>query len=116
MLLYQPMRTALRRAVTEAIGYALTKTWTKTIILTMDDMGNAQNVWLEHWHYPALSAEQIRHSMIEPLQAHHAILSLNIVPGFVDDAQHRIVPTWHAAIHRWVRHQTGLRLDQERPG
>ncbi|MGZ5927707.1 MAG: hypothetical protein ACXWLX_00710 [Rhizomicrobium sp.] len=94
MLAYQPMRTALRRAVTEAIGYALTKSWTKTIILTMDDMGNAQNVWLEHWHYPALSAEQIRHSMIEPLQAHHAILSLNIVPGFVDDAQHRIVPTW----------------------
>ena len=51
--------------------------------------------WLEHWHYPELSAEQIRHSIIEPLQAHHAILSLNIVPGFVDDAQHRIVPTWH---------------------
>ncbi len=94
MLLYQPIRTALRRAVTEAIGYSLTKSWTKTIILTMDDMGNAQNVWLEHWHYPALSAEQIRHSMIEPLKAHHAILSLNIVPGFVDDAQHRIVPTW----------------------
>ncbi|HLV86200.1 MAG TPA: hypothetical protein VKV39_04430 [Candidatus Sulfotelmatobacter sp.] len=95
MLLYQPMRTTLRRAVTEAIGYSLTKSWTKTIVLTMDDMGNAQNAWLEHWHYPALSAEQIRHSMIEPLQAHHAILSLNIVPGFVDDAQHKIVPTWH---------------------
>ena len=98
MLLYQPIRTALKRAVTEAIGYSLTKSWSKTIILTMDDMGNAQNVWLEHWHYPALSAEQIRHSMIEPLKAHHAILSLNIVPGFVDDAQHRIVPTWRAQL------------------
>jgi hypothetical protein len=94
MLLYQPLRTALRRAVTEAIGYALTKSWTKTIVLTMDDMGNAQNAWLEHWHYPALTQEQIRHSLIEPLQAHHAVLSLNIVPGFVDDAQRRIVPTW----------------------
>ncbi len=94
MLLYQPMRTALRRAVTEAVGYSLTKSWTKTIVLTMDDMGNAQNAWLEHWHYPALAQEQIRHSIIKPLQAHHAILSLNIVPGFVDDAQHRIVPTW----------------------
>jgi len=94
MLLYQGMRTALRRSVTEAIGYSLTKSWTKTIILTMDDMGNAQNAWLEHWHYPALSEAQIRHSMVEPLQAHHAILSLNIVPGFVDDAQHKIVPTW----------------------
>ena len=94
MLLYQPVRTALRRAITEAIGYALTKSWTKTIALTMDDMGNAQNAWLEHWHYPALTDEQIRHSLIEPLQAHHAVLSLNIVPGFVDDAQQRIVPTW----------------------
>ncbi len=94
MLLYQPIRTALRRAVTEAIGYALTKSWTKAIILTMDDIGNAQNSWLEHWHYPELSEEQIKDSMIEPLQAHHAILSLNIVPGFVDDAQHKIVPTW----------------------
>src|SRR5215475_1869816 len=95
MLLYQPMRTALRRVITEAIGYSLVKTWSNTIILTMDDMGNAQNAWLEHWHYPALSEEQIRHSVLEPLQAHHAILSLNIVPGFVDDNQHKIVPTWH---------------------
>jgi hypothetical protein len=94
MLLYQPIRAALRRAVTEAIGYSLTKSWTKTIVLTMDDMGNAQNSWLEHWHYPELSEDQIRHSMIEPLQAHHAILSLNIVPGFVDDVQHKIVPSW----------------------
>lgn len=94
MLLYQPLRTALRRAVTEAIGYSLEKAWTKTVILTMDDMGNAQNAWLEHWHYPALTQEQIRHSLLEPLQAHHAVLSLNIVPGFVDDAKRRIVPTW----------------------
>jgi hypothetical protein len=43
MLLYQPMRTALRRSITEAIGYALVKTWTNDIVLTMDDLGNAQN-------------------------------------------------------------------------
>ena len=94
MLLYQPVRTALRRAVTEAIGYSLVKTWTNKIVLTMDDMGNAQNAWLEHWHYPALSQEQIRQYMIEPLKRHHAVLSLNIVPGFVDSVQRRIVPTW----------------------
>ena len=38
--------------------------------------------------------QQIRKYMIEPLKAHHAVLSLNIVPGFVDDARRRIVPTW----------------------
>jgi hypothetical protein len=94
MLLYQPIRTALRRAVTEAIGYSLVKTWTNDIVLTMDDLGNAQNSWLEHWHYPALSQEQIRKYMIEPLKAHHAVLSINTVPGFVDDTKGRIVPTW----------------------
>jgi hypothetical protein len=94
MLLYQPMRTVLRRGVTEAIGYSLEKTWSNDIVLTMDDLGNAQNSWLEHWHYPALSEEQIRRYMIEPLKAHHAILSINTVPGFVDDKQHRIVPSW----------------------
>jgi hypothetical protein len=94
MLLYQPVRTALRRAITEAIGYSLVKTWTNDIVLTMDDLGNAQNSWLEHWHYPALSQEQIRRYLIEPLKAHHAVLSVNTVPGFVDDAKGRIVPTW----------------------
>ena len=42
-----------------------------------------------------MSKEQIRHSILEPLQKRHAILSLNIVPGFVDDDQRKIVPTWH---------------------
>src|ERR1700722_2597664 len=94
MLLYQPMRTVLRRSITEAIGYALVKTWTNDIVLTMDDLGNAQNSWLEHWHYPALTEEQIRRYLIEPLKAHHAVLSINTIPGFVDDKQHRIVPSW----------------------
>ena len=80
MLLYQPIRTALRRAITEAIGYSLVKTWTHDIVLTMDDLGNAQNSWLEHWHYPALSQDQIRRYLIEPLKAHHAVLSINTVP------------------------------------
>jgi hypothetical protein len=94
MLLYQPIRTALRRAVTEAIGYSLVKTWTNDIVLTMDDLGNAQNSWLEHWHYPALSQEDIRRYLIEPLKAHRAVLSINTVPGFVDDAKGGIVPSW----------------------
>src|SRR3984957_16781842 len=94
MLLYQPMRTVLRRGVTEAIGYSLEKTWRKDIVLTMDDLGNAQNSWLEHWHYAALTEGQIRRYLIEPLKAHHAILSINTGAGFVDEKQHRIVPNW----------------------
>ena len=94
MFEYPAVRTVLRRAVTEAIGYALVKTWTNQIILAMDDLGNAQSAWLEHWHYPTLTAEQIRKSMIEPLRKHNAILVINVVPGFVDDKLRRVEPTW----------------------
>jgi len=94
MFNYPAIRTVLRRAVTEAIGYALVKTWTNKVILAMDDLGNAQSAWLEHWHYPTLSAEQIRKYMIEPLRKHKAVLAINIVPGFVDDRLRRVEPTW----------------------
>ena len=94
MFQYPAIRTVMRRAVTEAIGYALVKTWTHKVILAMDDLGNAQNAWLEHWHYPALTAEQIRKYLIEPLRKHNAVLAINIVPGFVDDERRRVEPTW----------------------
>jgi hypothetical protein len=96
MLSYQPVRALLKRALTEAIGYALVKSWTDRIILMMDDLGNAQNAWLEHWHYPALTADQIRRYILAPLKAHDAVLVVNAVPGFADDATRSIVPSWMA--------------------
>jgi hypothetical protein len=94
MFSYQPVRTLLRRALTSAVGYALVKTWQNHIILMMDDLGSAQNAWLEHWHYPALSADRIRRYLIRPLQQHNAVLVVNVLPGFVDDRARRIVPSW----------------------
>ncbi|MCX6560352.1 MAG: hypothetical protein NTZ26_07535 [Candidatus Aminicenantes bacterium] len=94
MLSYQPVRTLLKRALTSVIGYALVKSWTDRIILMMDDLGNAQNSWLEHWHYPALTADQIRRFILAPLKAHDAVLVVNAVPGFADDKTRRVVPTW----------------------
>ncbi|MDD8025094.1 MAG: hypothetical protein PHI34_01180 [Acidobacteriota bacterium] len=94
MLSYQPVRTLLKRALTSAIGYALVKSWTDRIILMMDDLGNAQNAWLEHWHYAALTADQIRRCILAPLKAHNAVLVVNALPGFVDDRSRSVVPSW----------------------
>ncbi len=113
MLLYQPLRTAVRRAVTEAIGYSLTKSWTKTIILTMDDMGNAQNAWLEHWHYPALTQEQIRHSMIEPLTGASCGAVSQYRSGFRRRHAASRRADMEAAIHRQLWNQTRLRFDEK---
>lgn len=94
MFSYQPARTLLKRAVTEAVGYSLVKTWKNHVILMMDDLGSAQNAWLEHWHYPALTADEVRRYLIAPLGKHDAVLVVNALPGFVDDKTRRIEPSW----------------------
>jgi len=93
-LSYQAMRTLLRRAIIWTLGYGLYHTWDDIAIMIMDDPGTAQSAWLEHWHYPTLSAEAIEKYLIEPLQAHNAMLNLNLVPGFVNDESRRVEPTW----------------------
>jgi hypothetical protein len=91
---YQALRTVLRRALTEAVGYQLSKDWTQTVIIEMDDQGSAQNARAESWHYPTLTQEQIENLLIEPLAKHHAILVLHVCPGFVDQKLHAIVPAF----------------------
>ena len=53
--------------------------------MIMDDPGTAQNAWLEHWHFQALSEKIIEQYLIKPLQERNAILNINFVTGFVND-------------------------------
>ena len=94
MFRFRDMRTLLRRAITWTIGYNLYKTWDKDIIMIMDDPGTAQNAWLEHWHYPALTETIIEQYLIKPLQEHNAILNINFVAGFVNDKKQWVEPAW----------------------
>ena len=94
MFYFQDIRTLLRRAITWTIGYNLYKTWENDIIMIMDDPGNAQNAWLEHWHYPTLSEEVIDQYLIKPLQEHDAVLNINFVAGFVNDETEMVEPAW----------------------
>jgi len=94
MFSYQAYRTLLRRAITWSIGYTLFKTWENKAWLIMDDPGTAQNAWLEHWHYPTLTEQQIDTCLIKPLKEHNAILIMNVVPGFVNDELLRVEPAF----------------------
>jgi hypothetical protein len=91
---FQGLRTVLRRALAEAVGYQLNKDWSMTAILSMDDQGSAQNSWADEWHYQTLSQEKIEKLLIEPLEKNHAIIVLNVCPRFVDQKAHRIVPAF----------------------
>jgi peptidoglycan/xylan/chitin deacetylase (PgdA/CDA1 family) len=91
---FQALRTVLRRALAAAVGFQLYRDWSLQAILELDDMGSAQNAWLEHWHYPTLTQEQIEKNLIAPLEKNHAVLVLNICPGFVDRSLHTILPSF----------------------
>jgi hypothetical protein len=94
MFYFQDIRTLLRQAITWTIGYNLYKTWDNNLIMIMDDPGGAQNVYLEHWHYPELTEEVIEKYLIKPLQEHKAVLNINFVPAFVNDEKQSLEPSW----------------------
>lgn len=95
MFNFQDIRTLLRRAITWTIGYNFYKTWENDIIMIMDDPGNAQNAWLEHWHYPTLTEEIIEKYLIKSLLDNNAILNINFVAGFVNEKERRLEPAWN---------------------
>jgi hypothetical protein len=94
MFSYQAYRTLLRRAITWSLGYSLNKTWQNKAWLIMDDPGSAQNAWLDHWHYPTLTEQQIEDRLIKPLKQHNAILTINVLPAFVNDELKRLEPAF----------------------
>jgi hypothetical protein len=94
LFFFQGIRTLLRQAITWTIGFNLYKTWDNELVMIMDDPGGAQSSWLEHWHYPVLTEEIIDKYLIKPLEEHHAVLNINFVPGFVNDSERRLEPTW----------------------
>jgi len=95
MFSFQGLRTMLRRAITWTVGYSLYKTWENDAVMIMDDPGGAQNAWLKHWHYAPLSESVIEKYLIKPLQEHNAVLNINFVPAFVNDAARQLEPTWN---------------------
>lgn len=88
------IRRIIRKALVWTTGYGLYKTWENTGLMWIDDFGNAQNAWLDHWHYPTLSAETIDKYLIQPLLANNDVLNINMVPGFVNDEKGRLEPAF----------------------
>jgi hypothetical protein len=94
MLDYPAARTLLKRALVWAVGFSVYRDWSDSVIMQLDDPGGAQCAWLEHWHYPTLSEEQIEERLIAPLKEHGALLVVNLNPGFVNDEKRRVEPAW----------------------
>jgi len=90
----QVVRDLFKRALVYAQGYALYAEYPKSVILFMDDFGTSDRTYLPYWHYPTLDENVIRKGLIEPLRRHRAVLMQDIVSGYVDRKNRRIVSPW----------------------
>ncbi len=91
---HQVVRDIFKRALVHAQGYLLYAEYPKSLMLFMDDMGTSDRTYLPYWHYKTLDEQDIRKGLIEPLKRHHAILMEDIISGYVDRKNHRIVSPW----------------------
>jgi hypothetical protein len=62
------MANILRNSIAYCMGYLITKTYANTVMLRMDDPGSSQTAYLQGYHYPQLTQDQIEASLIQPLQ------------------------------------------------
>jgi len=88
------MANILRRAITYCIGYSVYKTYLNTILLQIHDPGSAQTAYLPTWHYPQLTMEQIRKSIIQPLLDHNAIVAVMYATGYPRHTERAILKSW----------------------
>jgi len=88
------MRTILKRALVWCTGYAIYKTYPRTVMVKLDDPGTAQCAFLAHWNYPTLRREQMNKYLIEPLKKYNAIMNMHVCTGFVNPKTRRIEIPW----------------------
>ena len=88
------MGKILHNAIIYCMGYGIYKTYPNTVMLRIDDMGTSQSAYLSSWHYPQLTQDQIRASLIQPLVQHNATLGVMYTTGYPKQAGHAILKSW----------------------
>jgi hypothetical protein len=91
---YQIVRDIFKRALVYTQGYLLYAEYPKSMMLFMDDIGTSDRTYLPYWHYRTLDENAIRKGLIEPLKRHNAVLMEDIITGYVDRKNRRIVNPW----------------------
>ncbi len=113
----QIVRDLFKRSLIHAQGYVLYAEFPRSMMLFMDDFGTSDRTYLPYWHYRTLNESDIRKGLIEPLKRHRAVLMEDIVSGYVDRKNRRIVSPWKqqvtdeidgTTLHDYVSAKRGL--------
>jgi hypothetical protein len=68
--------------------------YSRQVLVMIDDWGAADKSFLSYWRYQTVTEELMRDKVIPVLTRHHAVVSANVVTGFVDRKNHRVLSPW----------------------
>jgi hypothetical protein len=89
-------RVMFQRALRFALGYLVLPDvdYSRRVLVMIDDWGTADKSFLSYWRYQTVTEELMRDKVIPVLARHHAVVSANVVTGFVDRKTHRVLSPW----------------------
>lgn len=89
-------RSIFFRSLVWSLGYMVLPDvdYSRRILLMFDDWGAADKSFLSYWRYQTVTEELMRDKVIPPLARRKAVISANVVTGFVDRKTQRIISPW----------------------
>src|SRR5579872_6397736 len=69
--------------------------YSQSVLVMIDDWGAADKSFLSYWRYQTVTQELMRDKVIPVLARRHAVVSANVVTGFVDRKTHRVISPWN---------------------
>jgi hypothetical protein len=90
-------RNIFQRSLLWGLGYLVLPDvdYSRRVLVMIDDWGAADKSFLSYWHYQTVTEELMRDKVISVLARHHAVVSANVVTGFVDRKTHRVISPWN---------------------
>jgi hypothetical protein len=89
-------RAIFQRSLLFGLGYLVLPDidYSHSVLVMIDDWGTADNSFLFYLRYQTVTEELMLDKVIPVLTRHHAVVSANVVTGFVDRKTRRIVSPW----------------------
>ena len=89
-------RNIFQRSLLWALQYLVLPDvdYSRRILVMIDDWGAADKSFLSYWRYQTVTQELMRDKVISVLARYHAVVSANVVTGFVDRKTHRVISPW----------------------
>ena len=89
-------RTIFLRSLQWSLGYLVLPDfdYSHRFLVMIDDWGCADKSFLSYWRYQTVTEELMREKVIPVLAKFNAVVSANVVTGFVDRKTHRVIVPW----------------------